>query len=352
MTTFTHGLFIGKFYPLHLGHLALIERAAARCDSLVVIVMASQLEKIPLADRVEWTRESTAHLSNVTVLGIVDDAPVDYQSDIAWVAHVESMRAALRTADIEQIDAVFGGEPYIEELARRFDATAVIDDRNRDIVPMSGTMARADLAGQWMMLPPATRRGLASRFIVVGAESTGTTTLTDALVAHYRERFPSITPVEEYGRTFTYELAAQTGGGMDKLVWTTEHFAHIAARQTELENAAAEACPLVIADTDAFATTIWERRYVGEDSHGALLAGGPLLPRRDLYLITDHAGVSFDQDGWRDGEHLRVNMTRWFIDGLTERGLPWVLIHGTPQERIAYAIAAIDPLLTARLTFA
>jgi HTH-type transcriptional repressor of NAD biosynthesis genes len=351
MTRFTHGLIIGKFYPLHNGHIALMARAAAQCDRLTVIVMASQLESIPLADRVAWTRASTAELGTVTVLGIVDDAPVDYASDQAWVAHVEAMRAALRFAGLPGIDAVFGGEDYIAELAGRLDATAVVDDRQREIVPMSGTAARGDLAGEWMMLPPATRLGLATRIIVVGAESTGTTTLADDLYAHFSERFAHLMRVEEYGREFTYQLAAESGGGMDELVWTTEQFGHIASVQTERENAAALASPLVVADTDAFATSIWERRYVSEHSHGAADAAGPLLPRRDLYLVTDHVGVPFEQDGWRDGEHIRESMTYWFIDGLTARGLPWILIRGSREERLAYAIQAIEPLLSRRMTF-
>jgi nicotinamide riboside kinase len=369
MTLFNQALVIGKFYPPHNGHLALIQRAAARSTHLAVIVMASQLESIPLSDRVDWLREDTAALDNVTVLGIPSDAPVDYEAEIAWVANVEAMRAALRLSNIHRIDAVFGAEPYVTELAARFDATPVLDDRA--ILPMSGTAARADLAAEWMSLPPATRRGLATRVIVVGAESTGTTTLTTALVDHYRSRFPDIRFVEEYGRTFTYELFDRTFAEahealantlaesldaqpqsitMDDLVWTADHFELIANHQTELENAAAEACPLVIADTDAFATAVWERRYLGEDSHGATLEAGPLLPRRDLYLITDHVGVPFKQDGWRDGEHIRADMTRWFIDGLTERGAPWVLLRGSREERLRYAIEAIEPLLLERMT--
>jgi HTH-type transcriptional repressor of NAD biosynthesis genes len=38
------GLIIGKFYPPHLGHLSLIERAAREVDHLVVLVMATQIE--------------------------------------------------------------------------------------------------------------------------------------------------------------------------------------------------------------------------------------------------------------------------------------------------------------------
>jgi HTH-type transcriptional repressor of NAD biosynthesis genes len=358
VTEFTGSVVIGKFYPLHNGHVALIERAAARSTHLTVIVMASQLESIALAERVAWTRASTAHLGNVTVVGIPSDAPVDYSSEIAWVANVEPMKAALRLAGILRVDAVFGSEDYIDELARRLDAVAVIDDLDRTIVPMSGTAARADLVGGWMMLPPATRLGLAIRIIVVGAESTGTTTLSEDLLDHFRPRFPSVQRVEEYGRAFTYELASEQSSvpepveGPPELPWLPEHFARIALHQTQIEGAAALACPLVIADTDAFATTIWERRYIGEHSHASAKAGGELLPRRDLYIVTDDVGVPFERDGWRDGQDIRSDMTRWFIDGLTERGMPWVLVRGSREERLAYAIEAIEPLLERRLRLA
>jgi HTH-type transcriptional repressor of NAD biosynthesis genes len=362
VTDFSQGLIIGKFYPPHLGHIGLIERSAARCDHLAVLVMASDQESLSLADRVEWTRAAIAHLPGVTVLGIMDEAPVDYDSDIAWVAHHASMNAALRHAGIHRVDAVFSSEPYGVELASRFAAVAVIDDVERIIVPMSGTAARSDLVAAWPLLPESTQRGLATRIIVVGAESTGTTTLTKALVEHYRAMFPAIATVEEYGRYFTYELfdearaeALRLGHAeptMDDLVWTADHFVRIATRQTELENAAALASPLVIADTDAFATELWERRYRGADSRGARDAAVPDLPRRDLYLVTDHEGVLFEQDGWRDGEHIRAEMTAWFIDELTARGHSWVLLRGPHERRLDYAIKTIQPLLDRRLHFA
>ena len=208
---------------------------------------------------------------------------------------------------------------------------------------------------EWRQLAESVRLERAVRIILVGSESTGTTTLSVALVEHYRPRFPDIVTVEEFGRQFTYDLldeaeadAAARGlekPGMDDLVWTPEHFATIAREQTALENAAALACPLVIADTDALATELWERRYL-DDTAGSALYAGPLLPRRDLYLVTDHVGVPFEADEIRDGEHLRATMTDWFTETLTERGYSWLLVTGSREKRLADAVAAIDPLLT------
>ena len=206
----------------------------------------------------------------------------------------------------------------------------------------------------WTALDSDYRLNHAIRIILVGAESTGTTTLAEALVTHYRALFPGIRNVEEYGRQFTYDLLEQAATdaaaagepepGMDDLVWTPEHFAIIAREQTALEDAAALAAPLVVADTDALATLLWERRYL-DGTSGSELYAGALLPRRDLYLVTDHVGVPFEADEIRDGEHLRADMTRWFTEILGARGYSWVLVTGSREKRLADAIALIEPLL-------
>ncbi|HEY4267758.1 MAG TPA: AAA family ATPase [Galbitalea sp.] len=357
----TEGLVIGKFYPPHLGHVALIERAALEADRVTAIVMASASESIPLADRVAWLVAAVAHLPGVRVIGTRDDAPVKYDSEIAWIAQTAQMQVVLRQLGVTRLDAVVSSEPYGVELAARLGARAVMHDQNRVGVSISGTAVRADPVGTWSMLPEATRLGWAVRIVLVGGESTGTTTLTEDLQAHYRATgYPGVLPVPEYGREFTYELhrrsvaeAERTGmpiPGSDQLVWLPEYFSEIAFEQTKREDAAALAAPLVIADTDALATTLWERRYVGAGSIASATAF-EALPRRDLYIVTDHVEVPFEQDGWRDGEHIREQMTDWFLDAVQAGGWSWMLLRGSREQRLAYAIEAIDTILATRLRF-
>lgn len=108
----------------------------------------------------------------------------------------------------------------------------------------------------------------------------------------------------------------------------------------------------VVWKPDAFATTVWERRYLGP----ALRASGPrgpeLLPRRDLYLLTSHEGVPFEQDGLRDGEHIRADMTGWFVEAMTGAGHSWVLLTGSREERMRLAVRCVDQALERRMRFA
>lgn len=357
--TFTNALVIGKFYPPHAGHRHLIETAAAGASNVWVLVQGSRFESITASQRADWlTEEFGAGKSDggrVTIVPVRNDCPVDYASDEIWTAQMENMRWALKARGVEEIDAVYTSETYGERLAKAFDAVHVAVDPARRTHPVSGTMCRGDLAGRWQQLIPAARRGLAVRIIVVGAESTGTTTLSEALTTHYRERFPALADVREYGRQYTYQKlealqAERPEATVEDLVWTDTDFGIIAERQTALEQAAAEAAPLVIADTDALATTLWERYYLGDGSFGSYDAQAH-LPRRDVYLLTDHNGVDFEDDGWREGEHRRPEMTDWFKETLTDEGHSWILVTGSHERRMATATAVIDAMIEQQNAF-
>src|SRR4051794_18924057 len=92
---YAHGLVLGKFYPPHAGHSALIRAAAGCCDDVTVLVEASAGESPPLPDRVEWVTADHAELGNVTVIGTRCDVPVDMADEQVWVAQIAIMDAAL-----------------------------------------------------------------------------------------------------------------------------------------------------------------------------------------------------------------------------------------------------------------
>jgi nicotinamide riboside kinase len=58
-----------------------VRAAAAQCERVTVIVMASSVESIPLALRVAWMQEIHADDENVTVVGTIDDVPIDLEDD-------------------------------------------------------------------------------------------------------------------------------------------------------------------------------------------------------------------------------------------------------------------------------
>lgn len=352
MTRPNHGLVLGKFYPPHAGHHHLIRVAQSQCERLTVLVCAASVESVPLADRVAWLRE--AHPA-VRIVGTVDDVEMDLQDPAIWDAHMAIFRAAVP----ERVDAVFTSEGYGTELARRFDAEHRPVDPGRARFPVSGTAVRADPVAHWHHLEGPVRAALARRIVVLGAESTGTTTLARELTETYRARggpWASTQYVPEYGRDYSEEkLAALRSIDAEAtwadVTWSTEDFPRIAERQNAAEERAARiGSPVLFCDTDSFATAIWHERYLG--SRNPKLDEIAEEVRHDLWLLTDHRGVPFEDDGLRDGEHLRPWMTARFREELERTGRRFVEITGTREERLAAAVAAVEELLSGGWHFA
>ncbi len=319
---FTRGLVIGKFYPPHRGHKYLIERAKAECEELTVIVCWKNTESISGMLRAEWLQRIHP---DVRVLAIEDNKLADDDSK-GWAKFTLEI---LRYVP----DAVFTSEAYGDPYASFMGTTHVLVDRDRAHVPISATMVRSDPMKYAEFLEPCVRAYFARRICVLGAESTGTTTLAKALAAHYQTVW-----VPEYGRMYSEGKVF----GDTPVAWRSDEFIHIAKAQSLLEDQLALASNgIVIADTDAFATSLWHERYMYSRSP----AVEAIAARRhyDLYILTGDE-IPFVQDGLRDGEHIRHEMHLRFVERLTEDQKKFIIVSGSHEERLKKAIEVIDTL--------
>ena len=359
-----HGLIVGKFYPPHAGHHLLVRTAARACDRVTVAVLGSSVETMPLDVRAACLREVHADETNVTVVTEADDYPIDYDDARVWDLHMEVIRAAVGRAGGGAVDAVFTSEPYGAELARRLDARNVCLDPGRELVPVSGTAVRRDPAAHWSALAAPVRSWLARRVVLVGGESTGKTTLAAQIAESLARRggaFASCSWVAEWGRAYALDklaaaraetlLAGRPPARPEDLAWSRAEFEAIARAQAAAEERAARAGgPVLVCDTDAFATAIWAERYTGRAVAEVEAIAASARPH--LYLLSDVEGAPFVQDGTRDGESVRSWMTRRLVERLEAEGRSYTWLQGTLDERRSSALAAIDRLLAAGWGFA
>jgi HTH-type transcriptional regulator, transcriptional repressor of NAD biosynthesis genes len=319
------GLVIGKFWPPHRGHSHLIDTALTHADEVWVMVCATPEQSPPGEVRVAWLRElhPRAHVL------LVDDR-LDADDSRAWAE--ESLRVLGFRPDV-----VFTSEEYGDGFAHFLGCRHMLVDRARKAVPVSGTLVRGDPLAAWEFLAPPVRAWYARRIALVGAESTGKTTLVEALARHYGTIW-----VPEFGREYSERKLAEHG----MCEWSSEEFVTIAQTQCLWEDEAARHCSgLLICDTDAFATSIWHERYMGFRSP-EVEAVAARHRRPDLYLLSAVAEAPFVQDGTRDGEDVRDWMHQRFIEALTADQRPYVLLTGTLETRLPQAMRAIDDLLS------
>lgn len=320
------GLIVGKFYPPHRGHKHLIDFGRSRVDELSVIVCQKPGEFPEGELRAAWLREIHPEVNVLLIDDVYDeqDSRVWAENSIRWLGFVP--------------DVVFTSEDYGERFAHFLGCEHVLMDKNREAVPISGTMVRSNPLGCWDFLERPVRAWYAKRICLVGAESTGKTTLAQMLADRYRTVW-----VREYGREYSERKLAE-GAGYD---WRSEEFTLIAQTQCERENEAARlANKVLICDTDAFATGVWHRRYMDERSPEVeAIAAGHRRP--DLYLLTD-VGVPFVQDGTRDGESIREWMHETFVAELNAQRRPFRLLSGSWQERFNTAVECVDEVIAGK----
>jgi NadR type nicotinamide-nucleotide adenylyltransferase len=323
MTPGTLGLVVGKFYPPHRGHKHLIETARAHCDHLVVICAHHPSQTIPGPLRLAWLQEIHPDCDVRLVPDELDD---DSHQWADW-----TIRYLGRAPDL-----VFSSEDYGPVYASLMGSRHVMVDRPRRSVPISGTAIRAAPLSHLHHLEPCVRAHFIPRVVLIGAESTGKTTLARNLA----EAFDT-TWVPEYGREYWESKAANWTSSTP--TWTTDEFLHIAREQQRRETAAArQANRVLICDTNAFATGTWHERYLGHRSPAVDAIGS--ADRADLYLLSD-IDAPFVQDGWRDGERVRHWMHQRFVDQLTAMTTPVVLLNGTWDRRESAARDAIRRIL-------
>ncbi len=169
------------------------------------------------------------------------------------------------------------------------------------------------------------------RVCILGAESTGKTTLACALAEAYGTLFNP-----EFGRPYT-----EVGRPRDA-PWTSVEFAHIAKLHCWYEDFLAKhASRVLFCDTDAFTTVLFHEAYLGSPARGF----DDLAARRyDLYLVCG-LDVPWARDEIREFEAQRRWMHERLVEWARSGDEPWQILDGPHELRLASARRAIDDLL-------
>ena len=308
---YASGLVVGKFAPLHRGHEALIDAARAQCDRVTVMVWSNpDFPAMPVGVRAAWLR---ARFPDVTVLAFeADAAPPDAAPAEAHHAFVQAHLPA-------PVGAVFTGEAYGPAFAHALGAAHVAVDRSA--IPVSGTQIRADVHAHADLLSPHVYAHVVERVAILGAESSGKSTLALALA----ERLGTAS-AEEYGRT----LWEERGGDVP-----LADYVLIAERHRAIEDAAIlRARRYLFCDTTAVTTQQYAFFFHG-DCPARVQALAAECRARYAHTIVCAPDIPFDQDGTRVHPQVQQYMDGAIRNDLTVRGIPYTVVGGPLDARVA-----------------
>lgn len=341
MNLHKRGLVVGKFCPLHLGHELLIQRAMDGCEELLVVSYTKpEFPGLEPVRRETWLR---AQFPQVHIV-VLDDAR------LAALCAVRGMPArALPHNDADgdehrhfmgwlcwtvldlPVDAVFTSEEYgpgFAQVLERHYASGLVAhvsvDQARSLVPVSGTLVRQDPQAHGAFLSPVVRADFVTRVCVLGGESSGKTTLTQALAAHFETAW-----VAEYGR----ELWERQDG-----VLHYDDLLKIGREQLRREaQALLAARRWLFCDTSPMTTYFYCVEMFGRaEQELAQLAEH----RYDLVLLCA-PDFPFIQDGTRRDEDFRARQHAWYQAELARRGIAFVNVSGSVDERVRQVVQVL-----------
>ena len=173
---------------------------------------------------------------------------------------------------------------------------------------------------------------------VLGAESTGKTTLCRDLAAHF-----GCSWVPEYMRTYL-----QAKWDSEQLTCKWDDLLPIAQGQIELENKLAEQAaqmsnnhPYLFSDTSLFELMVYANWYYGDCPDA--LTNAALAHHYDLILLTA-IDTPWVADDLRDSPHQREEISAYFAHQLTIHNKLFHIISGSRELRVVEVVELLSTL--------
>lgn len=319
-----HGFVLGKFMPLHQGHLALIRFARTHCDVLTVLVCCSPAEPVEGIVRQQWLHEELEEDEHISIRCF------HYNEEELPNTSVSSREVSLLWAkalqqEVPEADIVFSSEPYGEYLAEYMDIRHIAFDPPRVNVPVSASAIRQEPLVNWDYIASSAKPWYVKKIFLLGSESTGKSTLTEKLAAHFNTSF-----VPEMARDILEKTTDCTAA----------HLLQIAELHAKtIGHFLAKANRLLFIDTDITITQSYSRYLFQTELH--VHDWIKEANRGDLYFFLE-TDCPFVQDGTRLDEPERNKLSNCHKELLREKNIEYISIRGNWENRLSAMIETIN----------
>lgn len=335
------GLIIGRYLPMHMGHVNAIMKASYLCDELIVVIIHNEMVDHEICDRdafkyiapevrARWITWLCKDMNNVTIIAVEEE--VDERGKLDFPGNTDKIFNTLGRridrlfhTDLNYRTRIVDKYPGIELMIEQYDL--------KKFSVSSTQIRREGIENHWEDIPHFVRPYFVKKVVIVGTESSGKSTLTKHLAKLYNTNY-----VEEYGRRMCEEMGGYEG------IFTPDLFPIIAyGHKMDEHRAINYSNKVLFVDTEIIVTQYFSELLSGSD---------PILDTisdynyYDLWLYLE-PDIEWVQDGIRsygtDEERRRNNEKLKRM--LDEKGIKYHAIGGTYHERITQAIKLVDEVL-------
>ncbi|NJL55037.1 AAA family ATPase [bacterium] len=311
------GLTLGKYAPFHRGHQLVIETALAETDHVIVLIYdCPAVTPVPLPVRAAWIRQLYPQVELLEVW----DGPLQVGNTPAIQRMHEAYILALLAG--RRITHFYSSEFYGTHMSIALGAVNRQVDALRRQVPIAATQIRQHPYACRHFLHPLVYRDLITNVVLLGAPSTGKTTLAHTLA----ERFQTVW-MPEYGREYWEHHQIERR-------LTLAQLTEIAERHLEREEVLlTEANQYLFTDTNALTTFIFSQYYHRTVSARLTQLAEQAAMRYDIVFVCD-TDIPYDATWDRSGEVNQEVMQQRIRSDLHTRKLPYLLLRGDVDTRV------------------
>lgn len=296
------GVIFGKFYPLHTGHIYLIQRAISQLDELYIVLCSdtkrdealfqdSAMSRQPtINDRMRWLLQTFKYQKNIHIELLEEDGIPAYPH--GWNEWSSRVKTLFNDKGIEP-DCIYSSEPQDAKMySELFNLDTILIDPDRSFMKVSATKIRQAPLKNWQYIPTEVRPFFVRTVAILGGESSGKSMLTNKLANVF-----NTTSAWEFGREYVF---SNLGG--DERALQFSDYDKIAQGQAQyIDFAIKYANKVAFIDTDFVTTQAFCKKYEGKE----------------------HPFVQAMINNYRfDLIILLENNTPWVADGLRHLGNP------------------------------
>ena len=314
------GLFVDSFPILHKGHELCLKYAKSKVDKLMAIIYDNEDSKIPLPIRSNWIRTLYPDIE-------VIESWFNLEGECTTEAQKEFLNKQLR----EKVISCFATtESNLEHLCSTLGCTDIINQEIKKRMQKATTRISQDNHGNIGRMNSVVYKDLITNVAFVGAQSTGKSTIAEAMAKKYNTNF-----MFEYGRYHWDVYQKDRIESIEQIEEITER--HLAMEDERLKTAN----KYLFTDTCPIVTLRYAYDWHGKASNKLLQYAREAENRYDIIFLCGD-DIPYADTPERDGVEQRNSFQNQIKTELLLRKIPYIELRGTLQERMETVTRVLD----------
>lgn len=319
----TIGIIFGKFYPLHTGHIYLVQRSLGQVDELHLVLgynclrdnhlfKKSFMSKKPSEkDRLRWLLQTFKYQKNIIIHLFNENNIKSYP--YGWKEWSKRIKKFMFFKNIKPTFVFTSEKQDIKKYLKYLNIKSILIDPKRSFVNISSTKIRNNPFLYWNYIPKEVQPFFVKKVVIIGGESSGKSVLTNKLATVFNTN-----STYEFGRNYIFTHL----GGKEQALQYSDYY-QIALGQAHIINQAIkQSNKIIFIDTDFVTIQAFCKKY--EKKEHPFVQALIELHKFDLVILLE-------------------NNTPWIDDGL--RSL------GTKQDRNKFQKLIIKLLNKNKINF-